>query len=224
MNLSTEDIDHSLVDEQSCVDVDKFNSVHELVIKGKKALKSGGGMLALKKKLVNEINIFSEKHDAPPELDLDNEYQSIILDNWIEELLRFLALKTITGDYTEPCQLLPGHGVNVGWKVLIKIPSLYSKVCLSMGNQTVFDHNPSDTVQYRVKKTHKIKRFNATLRAYESYFDEQPQVLYWSYHPKEKEHYVLGFLNQLCGCDTSVISYPFALNDDLGMSPAQIVE
>lgn len=225
MSRSHELIQPTFSDEESDNE-DRFNAISELIIKGKKALKAGGGLLLFKKKLVKEMNVLSEKNEPTPELDLDNEYQSMILDSWIEELLRFLALKTITGDFTEPCQLLPGHAVGVAWKVLMTNPSLYSKVCHGMGNQHVFDHHPADTSASRVKAKHKIKRYNATLRAYESYFEQQPQPLYWSFHPKEKENFVAGFLSRLCGCDASFIADPFATKvrtRDTGMSPPLLV-
>lgn len=194
----------SVFSDRSEVENDRFNSIAELIIKGKKALKSGGGLLVFKKKLVKNLNILSEKNVKEiPTLDLEDEYQTMLVDNWIEEIIKFLALKTITGDITEPCQLLPGHAIGVGWKVLMTNPSSYSKVCLAMGNQHVFDHHPSDTAASRVQEKHKVKRYNATLRAYESYFDQQPHSLYWSFYPKEKEEEVLvpGFLRALCGCD-----------------------
>ncbi len=209
-------------DEQTDA-TDRFNNISEIIIKGKKSLKAAGGLLVFKKKLVKNIGILSEKNEKEePVLNLDDEYQSMILDNWIEELLRFLALKTITGDNTEPCQLLPGHALGVAWKVLMTNPSLYSKVCLAMGNQQVFDHHPTDTAASRIQEKHKIKRYNATLRAYESFFEEHPPSLYWSFHPKEKEdNSVTGFLSSLCGCDASFIADPLAMNvkKDQGMSP-----
>lgn len=204
---------------------DRFNSIAEFIIKGKKALKAGGGLLVYKKKLVKNIHIFSEKNETEtPSLNLEDEYQSMILDNWIEEVMRFLALKTITGDNTEPCQLLPGYAVGHGWKTLMTIPSLYSKVCLAMGNRHIFDHHPSDTAASRVQEKHKVKRYNATLRTYERYFDQQPQSLYWSFYPREKQDdSVSGFLSNLCGCDTSFLSDPMATKvkrRDQGMSPS----
>lgn len=208
-------------------DTDRFNSIQELIIRGKKALKAGGGLLVFKKKLVKNITILSEKNAREePKLDLDDEYQSVLLDNWIEELMRFLALKTITGDNTEPCQLLPGHAVGLAWKVLMTNPSSYSKICLAMGNQTIFDHHPGDTAANRVQQKHKVKRYNATLRAYQSYFDQQPPPLYWSFYPKEKEDdTITGFLAGLCGCDVSFLSDPFAtkVKRERGMSPSMPV-
>lgn len=225
MNSSLSNLHSAFSDDQSVSDVsDRFNSIAELIIKGKKAMKAGGGLLTFKRKLVKDINILNEKREMePPTLNLDDEYQSMILDTWIEELIRFLALKTITGDYTEPCQLLPGHAIGVAWRVIMTNPSLYSKICLAMGNQYVFDHHPADTAAGRVQEKYKIKRYNATLRAYESYFDQQPQPLYWSFHPKEKEDdSITMFMTRLCVGDTSCLTDAFGKNAktrDQGMSP-----
>mmetsp|Transcript_6290 Transcript_6290/g.7972 ORF Transcript_6290/g.7972 Transcript_6290/m.7972 type:complete len:229 (+) Transcript_6290:224-910(+) len=205
-------------DDQSDAD-DKFRNVYELTIKGKKAMKSGGGLLAYKKHLVTKMNILSEKRSkTPPRLNLEDEYQCMLLDNWIDEVLRFLALKTVAGDNTEPCQLLPGHAVGVGWKMLMTSPSIYARVCLAMGNQQIFDHHPTDTAESRVQEKHKVKRFNATLRAYENNFDQQPPSLYWSFHSKvkkEEEDSIYSSMLNLCGCDG------ISLNptSDEGMSP-----
>jgi hypothetical protein len=202
----------------------RFNSVSDLIVKGKRALKSGGGLLTYKKNLVKKIDIFSERNEhEPAQLDLDNEVQSMLLDNWIEEVLRFLALKTLTGDNTEPCQLLPGHAVGIAWKILMMNPSLYSKICHAMGNQHIFDHNPTDTTTSRVQEKHKVKRYNATLRAYESYFDQQPPALFWSFSPKEKvdDSFITTFA-RLCGCGDNSFTDHFAqtvTTKDPGMSP-----
>lgn len=198
----------------------------ELVTKAKKALNSTGGMDILHRNLVKEIHILSDRHDAEPEiLDLHNEVQSVFLSKWTDEVLKFLALKTIIGDTTEPCQLLPGYAIGIGWKSLMISPSIYSKVCISMGNSRVFDHDPSDTSSNRVQEKHRVKRYNATLRAYTSFFDQQPPALYWSFHqrPKrEEDDSLVGFVGRLCGCDASFLTDPFAEKltaNDRGMSP-----
>ena len=203
-NLGSEDDVESCFSDDHTEANNRFKRASELVREGKKALKAGGGNIEFKRKLVKNINVFSEKVEkATPKLNPENEYQNMVLDQWIEELIRFLALKTITGDYTEPCQLLPGHAVALAWKVLMTSPSLYSKICTGMGNQTVFDHHPEDSVPSRVQEKQRVKRYNATLRIYEAYFDQQPQPLYWSFHPKEKEEEsaLQDFMNNLCGCD-----------------------
>lgn len=205
---------------------DKYNSISSLILKGKKALRSGGSILTIKRNLVKELDVLSDTPSTgPSELDPENEMQSVVLDNWIEEVLRFLALKTITCDNTEPCQLLPGHAVGVGWKVLMITPSIYAKVCLAMGNRGVFDHNPTETSASKVLLKHRVKRHNATLRAYERYFDQQPPALYWNFHEKRKidEDSIIASMGKFCGIDSSFLTDTFAqkqpTNADPTMSP-----
>lgn len=218
-NLAS-DVDSVFSDDNTEAN-NRFKQVSELVHAGKKALKAGPGLLELKRKLVKNINVLSETNEkSTPKLNPENEYQNMVLDQWIEELVRFLALKTITGDYTEPCQLLPGYAVGLAWKVLMTSPSLYSKICTSMGNQTVFDHHPEDSVSSRVQEKHRVKRYNATLRVYENYFDQQPQPLYWSFHAKEKEEEsaMKEFMSNFCGCD--VLSDTMSSKKSRPMSPS----
>lgn len=200
------------------------NKAIELVMNAKKVLNSSGGMETFHKNLAKEIHLLSDRVDAEPEMyDPNDEFQSVILAKWTDELLKFLALKTITGDNTEPCQLLPGFAIGIAWKSLMMSPSRYSKVCVAMGNSRVFDHDPSDTASSRVQEKHRVKRYNATLRVYTTYFEQQPPALYWSFHqrPKTDDDSFLGFLGRLCGCDASFLSDPFAekLVSDRGMSP-----
>jgi hypothetical protein len=207
-------IRYNYSDETETSPVDKYVSISDLMVKGKKALKSGGGLLSYQKNLTKEIHILTGKVPSPKEktaFNPDDEMQMVVLDTWTDEVLRFLSLKTITGDNTEPCQIFPGHAVGVAWKVLMLTPSLYSKVCLAMGNQNVFDHDPSDTATSKVQEKHKIKRYNATLRAYESYFDRQPPPLYWNFHKKKvvEESGFAAMIKQ-CGVDVDFITDPFA--------------
>ena len=205
---------------------DKYGSITNLVVSGKKALKSGGGMLTFQKNLVKETPILHGlEKGTVVKYDPEDEVQSVLLDTWTEELLKFLALKTITGDNTEPCQLLPGFAVGVAWKTMMVTPSLYSKICLAMGNQHVFDHDPTDTAASRVQQKHKVKRYNATLRAYETYFEEQPAALYWNFYQKKQKHEDDGFVTSMmrkCGVDMSFFSDPLAMDQrtrEPGMSP-----
>lgn len=207
---------------------DKYNTVTDLLSKAKRALTAGGGTPAFQKNLARKLHVlngtrYNEEESA---LKPEDEMQAVVLNTWTDEVLRFLVLKTITGDNTEPCQLLPGYAVGVGWKVLMLTPSLYSKVCLAMGNQDIFDHNPSDTATNRIQEKHKVKRYNATLRAYECHFDDQqPPNLYWNFHPKkmaEEESFLSSVVKQ-CGVDMAFLSDPFAMEQktrEPGMSPS----
>ena len=214
--------------DESVSEDDKYNTVSDLLSKSKRALIAGGGMPSFQKNLARKLHVlhgtrYSEEESA---LKLEDEMQAVVLNTWTDEVLRFLVLKTITGDNTEPCQLLPGYAVGVGWKVLMLTPSLYSKVCLAMGNQDIFDHNPSDTATNRIQEKHKVKRYNATLRAYECNFDnQQPPNLYWNFHPKKlvEEDWFLTSVVRQCGVDMAFLSDPFAMEQktkEPGMSPS----
>ncbi len=219
-------IQYQFSDESAPNADDKYGSITSLVVSGKKALKSGGGMLTFQKNLVKETPILHGlEKGTVVKYDPEDEVQSVLLDTWTEELLKFLALKTITGDNTEPCQLLPGFAVGVAWKTMMVTPSLYSKICLAMGNQHVFDHDPTDTAASRVQQKHKVKRYNATLRAYETYFEEQPAALYWNFYQKKRKHEDDNFVTSVmrkCGVDMSFLSDPLAMDQktrEPGMSP-----
>jgi len=177
----------------------KQKSIAEMVYAGRKALRQDNGMEILKKKLVPHLHSLSIQASSK-EFDPNDDVQCVVLDNWIEEVLRFLALKTILCDTTEPCQLFSGYAVGVGWKALMVVPSIYSRVCDSMGNSHVFDHDPTDTSSNRVQHKHRVKRFNATLRAYLAHFDQQPPSLYWNFDKrvqKVEDYSFFGMIREI---------------------------
>jgi hypothetical protein len=200
-----------------------------LVVIGKKVLKTGDNMEVLMKNLVKSLHILSDNpHQTSCELDPNDELQKVLLENWVEEILRFLALKTLTEDYSEPCQLAPGYAVGVGWKALILLPNMYKQICTSMGNPSVFDHDPSDTstrnktkASQLVKEKHLIKRYNATLRVYNSYFDKQPPALYWSFYARKKRDLNIfdSLGTVLCGIDSSTFLGATTPFNDMLLSP-----
>ncbi len=197
-------------------DVDDVSRIIGILRNGRNVLISSGHIRDLHEKLAQQLHILMDggpnSPSQPSKYDPDDELQYLILDNWIEELLKFLALKTIIGDNTEPCQLLPGYAIGIGWKIFMMIPSTYSRVCLAMGNQCAIDHHPCpcDTNATMVKETHKMKRYHATLRAYESYFEQQPPCMYWRFHKKEMDYSLLSSIRSLCGIDASFILNPLA--------------
>lgn len=216
--------------DDSCVFEERYNTVTNILSKAKRALKAGAGTPTFRNNLVRKIHILNGTRYSSQQENVsqpEDEMQSIVLDTWTEEILKFLTLKSITNDNLEPCQLLPGYAVGVGWKVLMLTPSLYSKICLAMGNSDIFDHDPSDTATNRLQlqEKHKVKRHNATLRAYESYFESQPPNLYWNFHPKKAKDEG-GFLPSIireCGVDLSFLSDPFTMEQNTkesGMSPS----
>lgn len=106
-------------------------------------LRDGNNMFIFKSNLVKKIQLLGNMYST--KLDMEDETQQMILDTWIEEILKFIVLKSILNDVFEPFQLLPGYIVGEGWKCLMLSASVYSKICIAMGNRSVFDHNPEDT-------------------------------------------------------------------------------
>jgi len=181
---------------------DHITDARELVLLAKRAIKGSGGMDVLKQNLVKHVVALGLNQTLSDDYNPSDEVQTVVLENWTEEVLRFIALKTIMGDSTEPCQLFPGFAVATGWKALLIMPTVYRQVCISMGNDHVFDHNPTDTASSKVQEKHRVKRYNATLRAYSSHFDQQPPALYWNFH-KPPPRPIDSFMDRfLCGCDS----------------------
>lgn len=175
-------------------------SAYECFLAGKRGL-SKDGTIALKSKLHQNLHILTDRneHDEDEQIDLNN----VVLENWVDEILKFLTLKTVMNDVTEPCQLAPGFAISVGWESLIQIPSIYARVCQSMGNNLVFDYMTSMESKQEIKK-HVKKRFNATLRAYQHHFDQQPPCLYWSLHErpkKRRKETIFDKLASVCVCN-----------------------
>lgn len=199
----------------------------ELVLLAKKAMKANGGMDVFKQNLVNHMSILGLNQTTVDYYDTNDEVQSVVLENWSEEVLRFIALKTIMGDSTEPCQLFPGFAVATAWKVLLIMPTVYRQLCIAMGNDNVFDHDPTDIAASKVQERHRVKRYNATLRAYSSYFDQQPPALYWNFHkpPPQKNESIIDKI--LGGCYSFLSSPPTSESEteteQQGMSPSMPV-
>mmetsp|Transcript_3571 Transcript_3571/g.4028 ORF Transcript_3571/g.4028 Transcript_3571/m.4028 type:complete len:223 (+) Transcript_3571:95-763(+) len=191
----------------------------ELVLKAKKAMKGSGAMEVFKQNLVEIMPILGLKQKIQEFYDPNDEMQTVVLENWTEEVLRFIAIKSIMGDSTEPCQLFPGFAVAAGWKALLVMPSVYRQVCFAMGNEHVFDHNPTDTASSKVQEKHRVKRYNATLRAYSNYYDQQPPALYWNFHTPPPRR-ILTLLDKVYAALEFCSSTPTpALTPEKGMSP-----
>ena len=135
-----------------------------------------GGIGHLKSALRRKIHLLDEEHVKEVQA---GGLEEIILDGWVEELMRFLALKTLMDDATKPFQLAPGGAICIAWKELMLMPSNYAAVCHAMGNAHVIDHDPFDAVLTPEEERHMQKRLNATMRHYARYFDEQPPALFW---------------------------------------------
>lgn len=207
---------------------DHLTDARELVLLAKRAMKGSGGMDVFKQNLVKHVTILGLDQTLSEGYDPNDEVQTVVLDNWTEEVLRFISLKTVMGDSTEPCQLFPGFAVATGWKALLIMPTVYQQVCIAMGNEHVFDHDPTDNASSRVQEKHRVKRYNATLRAYSSHFDQQPPALYWNFHkPVPRQN--ISFMDKiLCGCDSLLATAigttaTIAAPERKGMSPTMPV-
>lgn len=108
---------------------------------------------------------------------------NMLLNGWVEELLRFLALKTLAGDTTLPFRLAPSGPIEMAWEDLLIMPATYAEVCHALGNSRPIDHDPfvvdSDD---EAEDSRNLKRFNSTLRLYQQVFDQKPPELFWAPH------------------------------------------
>ena len=154
----------------------------ELVAKAHMILnKCDEGIASLKKALRWKINLLREE-DLQELRDVHTgNFEDDVLEGWVEELLRFLALKTLQDDTTKPFQLAPSGPVIVAWKALMAMRSSYAAVCLALGNDNPIDEDfvGPDVAFESDQEQHLTKRLNATMRAYSKYFDEQPPALFW---------------------------------------------
>ena len=180
-------------------------NIANMVMAGRNAVKHGGGIELLRQKLVPYLYELSDKTPSR-EYDRTNTIQRTFLNEWIEELLRFLALKTVTEDFTEPFELYPGYAITLAWKMLVDLPLVYSKVCTDMGNIHAFQFEtlPPSGKHNEIYRKHQRRRYHGTLRVYSSYFEQQPPKLYWALHPlsyykpnEKKDESVMTTIKQL---------------------------
>lgn len=142
----------------------------------KRMLLNSGAWEILSKHLHMRINSLNNKDESIPDR---GPLRSIIVDGWIEELIRFFAVKTQNRDVTIPFQYLPSEPIHDAWRLLMLMPKTYEKLCLAMGNETVIDHDPYDVIIGNTKLDQMNLRFNVTLRAYRLCFGIEPPSLFW---------------------------------------------
>ena len=140
------------------------------------------GIVQLKGALRRKIHLLDERHLQDLQDAHTGGFEDEIVDSWVEELLRFLVLKTLQGDLTRPCQQAPSGPVTVAWRALLAMPSTYAAVCLAMGNARPIEEDivARDVALKPDEEQQFTKRLNATRRAYTKFFDEQPPALFWS--------------------------------------------
>lgn len=160
-------------------------SARRLVADAKKTLNQHGAMKHLKRSLRRKMHVLQERKVYKREIK-DGDLEEIVVDGWINELLRFLAIKSLVGDTIKPFQIMPGEPIAIAWEALLVMPSYYANVCYAMDNDDVIDHDPFDFSPDDVEAKHRMKRYNATMRLYQQYFDEQAPHLYWKEPSLEK--------------------------------------
>ena len=149
-----------------------------LVALVKKNLKASGGLDLWMANLSQRLNLISNNPDTV--------IRNVLVENWADEVIRFIILKNVLEDFTEPCQLSPGYAISVGWSALVLLPNVYEMACQTIGSEGKFEHNFSTTGETKrdpLKRKLLTQRHNATLREYEKYFDSKPPMLYWSLDP-----------------------------------------
>jgi hypothetical protein len=153
-------------------------SEENLLLLAKKTLKASGGFELWMSMLSQRLHLISTSPDTV--------IQNVLVENWADEVIKFIILKTEMEDFTEPCQLTPGYAISVGWSALVLLPNHYELVCQTIGSEGKFDHNLTDYSKEDVlRRRLRIQRHNATLREYEKYFDSKPPMLYWSFEPPQ---------------------------------------
>jgi hypothetical protein len=160
----------------SLEDKDDTNKASKAVDLGRRALIDCGAMVTLQqnlRKLVNCLN-YEEKATA------NETKHAIMVMRWIDELLRFLAIKTLTGDVTVPARMPPSNPIDEAWRCLMIMPSAYSKVCFAMGNETVIDRDSQPRSSNDTTDVQRYKmRFLSTLRTYCQMFKTEPPHVFW---------------------------------------------
>lgn len=160
----------------SLEDQDDGTKASKAVDLGRRALIDSGAMATLQQNLRRLVHCLNYEDKAAA----NETKHAIMVMRWIDELLRFLAIKTLTGDVTVPARMPPSNPIDEAWRCLMIMPSAYAKVCSAMGNDTVIDRDPqprniSDSTDVQRYKM----RFLSTLRTYCQMFKTEPPHAFW---------------------------------------------
>jgi len=139
------------------------------------ALVKSGVLPGLTKHLKKKLGVLLDfaGSDAPSADDVQN----LIVSAWVDELLRFLTIKTMSKDIVVPCTMAPSVPVDAAWRALMCMPLAYAQVCKSMGNTEPIDHNPFELEEDNLKR--KKELYFKTARLYAANFGLDPPRLYW---------------------------------------------
>jgi len=109
---------------------------------------------------------------------LEQSIKDHLLTAWIDELLKFLALKVSIDDINIPSKLAPGKPVGIAWKKLMLNPKIYSNLCKAMlMENSIIDYHP---IAESVFDTQGRELYSTTWKMYKLCFEEkQPPKLFW---------------------------------------------
>lgn len=168
--------------------LDENHRAKVIISAARKELNRTGGFTSLSRYLHEHITILFPGSEKPPS---GVAVQTLVISGWIEELLRFLAIKTLAGDTSYPFEMGPSMPIDAAWRALMIMPSSYYFVCRALGNENVIDHNPlctEDRADVRKKK----KDLFCTVRVYALCFDQEAPKLYWPEPQKSSQDRLLN--------------------------------
>lgn len=108
--------------------------------------------------------------------EFNKKFQRVLLEGWIEELLRFLAmLSLVSKGGKNSHDFIPSYPVWEAWRCLMADKRLYCKVCLALGNSGAI--SPDD---FTVKEEEDLRAlYEDTVAEYKRSFHQEPPYLFW---------------------------------------------
>jgi hypothetical protein len=155
------------------------SSAAKLVEKAHQAIIECGARKILEQFLYGRIKLLWRQTDID-RTGIKDMSEEDLINQWIDELLRYLTLKTMAGDIGIPCRMPASAPIDEAWMGLMIIPSAYAKVCSALGSETVIDRDPAAHQARSKSETSRLHvRFNTTLRAYTQNFWQDPSEIFW---------------------------------------------
>lgn len=176
------------------------NEAQRILSIGRKSLSDVGGTSVLIETLkgkVSLLNITAEGGSNPAQrvgkgkgnqqsqlLMMQGDFRDLLAENWVEEVLKFLALKVTLGDTIQkPFQLAPSAQIQMAWNCLMLMPKIYDKLCIDMCG-SVIDNDLSDSIITEENLDLMIEKHSRTIESYEEYFKTKPPTLFWFPEPQ----------------------------------------
>uniref|UniRef100_A0A6U2LL51 Uncharacterized protein n=1 Tax=Leptocylindrus danicus TaxID=163516 RepID=A0A6U2LL51_9STRA len=145
--------------------------------------------------------------------EFNKKFERVLLEGWIEELLRFLAILSLSGKggRHNSHDFVPSYPVWEAWRCLMADKRLYCKVCLALGNSGAID--PDD---FTVKEEDDLRAlYEDTVKEYKRLYHSEPPYLFWP----EFDDFL--YENEGCLFDTIIASDTWSfLVEALGCSNA----